>query len=176
MSHRTWFTADTHFGHINILQHCARPFANVHEMDDALVARWNACVQPEDDVFHLGDFAWQRDATALCALRHRLNGRIHLVPGNHDRPQRLLHAGAVDEVLPQIYEFVANTGERARRTVVLCHYPLEEWNRSYQGSIHLHGHCHGKRAAPTGMRRHDVGVDANAFAPVSIEQILDWFP
>lgn len=173
MSPRLWFTADTHFGHANIIRHCARPFAGVQEMDSVLMARWNARVQPDDEVFHLGDFAWYPVGEALRALRHRLNGRIRLVPGNHDRPQALLEAGIIDEVLPPIHELlVGGDAGRARVTLVLCHYPLEEWNRSYRGSIHLHGHCHGRRPAPAGMRRLDVGADANRFEPVAVEQIL----
>ena len=34
-----FFTADLHLGHKNILEYCNRPFANVKEMDEALIAR-----------------------------------------------------------------------------------------------------------------------------------------
>lgn len=37
-----FFTSDTHFGHEAIIRHCGRPFASVAEMDEALIARWNA--------------------------------------------------------------------------------------------------------------------------------------
>ena len=33
-----FFTADLHFGHANIIRHCARPFASVEDMDAALLA------------------------------------------------------------------------------------------------------------------------------------------
>jgi calcineurin-like phosphoesterase family protein len=36
-----FFTADTHFGHVNMLRYCNRPFTSVEEMDAALIARWN---------------------------------------------------------------------------------------------------------------------------------------
>ena len=32
-----FFTADLHFGHANIIRHCARPFADVEEMDLSLI-------------------------------------------------------------------------------------------------------------------------------------------
>ena len=56
-SSQIFFTADTHFGHANIIKYCHRPFATVEEMDDALVRNWNAVVSPDATVFHLGDFA-----------------------------------------------------------------------------------------------------------------------
>ena len=35
----TWYTADPHFGHRNIIDLCGRPFADVDEMNDAIVYR-----------------------------------------------------------------------------------------------------------------------------------------
>ena len=40
----TYFTSDQHFGHFNIIRLSHRPFATVEEMDDELLARWNAKV------------------------------------------------------------------------------------------------------------------------------------
>lgn len=60
------------------------------------------------------------------------------------------------------------------------HYPMLSWPRSHYGSIQLHGHMHG--SADDNMRNrqnnillYDVGVDANNFYPVSIEEILEYF-
>ena len=46
----TWFTADTHFGHTNIIKYYSRPFATEREMDEVLIANWNAIVQKNDEV------------------------------------------------------------------------------------------------------------------------------
>lgn len=81
-----FFTADTHFGHVNILRYCDRPFASVEEMDAALIARWNRRVAPEDTVYHLGDFALGLKAR-WPEYRRQLNGRIVFILGNHDAPQ-----------------------------------------------------------------------------------------
>jgi hypothetical protein len=70
-----WYTSDHHFGHKNIIAHNSRPFASVEEMDEALIARWNSVVGPDDVVYHLGDFSFGPQAYYLP----RLNGEKHLV-------------------------------------------------------------------------------------------------
>ena len=52
-----------------------------------MVARWNEVVRPNDDVWHLGDFALKIRAAEAGALLRSLNGRKHLVTGNNDPPQ-----------------------------------------------------------------------------------------
>jgi hypothetical protein len=51
-----FFTADTHFGDACILRR--RGWAtSVDEHDEVLIAHWNETVGPEDEIWHLGDFA-----------------------------------------------------------------------------------------------------------------------
>ena len=57
--------------------------------------------------------------------------------------------------------------------------PLD-WNHRRYGSLHLHGHLHSRREdnkknRSQGLLRYDVGVDANGFSPVSLEEILTFF-
>ena len=47
----TYFTADQHFGHFNIIRLSHRPFASLDEMNEAMIAKWNAKVKPGDAVF-----------------------------------------------------------------------------------------------------------------------------
>ncbi|HIY67347.1 MAG TPA: hypothetical protein H9830_13860 [Candidatus Agrococcus pullicola] len=67
-------TSDTHFGHVRIIELAHRPFAEVTEMDEEIVRRWNAVVAPDDVVLHLGDVALGPIATPL-QITERLNGR-----------------------------------------------------------------------------------------------------
>lgn len=53
---KVFFTSDTYFNHASILKFCNRPFKNVEEMNEILIAKWNRVVGFDDTVFHLGDF------------------------------------------------------------------------------------------------------------------------
>lgn len=77
----TWYTADLHFGHENIIRHCNRPFPDADAMDAALVERWNEAVAPADTVWLLGDVALSTKKLGLVA---HLRGHKILVAGNHD--------------------------------------------------------------------------------------------
>ena len=64
--------------------------------------------------------------------------------------------------------------------ITLMHYPLLTWPNRRRGAVHLHGHIHANSEynetnRDLGIRRFDVGVDANNFFPVSAKQIRDFF-
>lgn len=80
---KVYFTSDTHFNHANIIGFCSRPFKNVNEMNETLIANWNRVVGVDDIVFHLGDFCLGGSAEWTNVL-NRLNGKIYLIVGNHD--------------------------------------------------------------------------------------------
>jgi calcineurin-like phosphoesterase family protein len=155
----TWFTSDTHFGDHRVLNLYPRPYETTAEMDEALVARWNALCTPDDEIWHLGDFA--RTAARAADVLPRLNGHKHLILGNNDPPgpgSGWESVGAYAEI------------ERDGVLLILCHYPFRSWNGQHRGSWNLHGHSHG-RMKPL-PRQRDVGVDANDYAPVALSQIL----
>lgn len=161
------FTADMHFGHTNIIKHCNRPFKSVDEMDSTMIKRWNKKVKPEDTVYILGDVAFCNVHTVI-SIFNKLNGRIKFLPGNHDAAlmkkdefHLIFH-----EILPPIYEFKIQDEH-----VVLCHYPMESWNRSYHGAIHLHGHTHGTVPFNNKKKRLDVGVDVHNFEPITWDEV-----
>jgi len=159
-----FITADTHFGHASVLRFMPRPFADVGEMDESLIARWNAKIPTNAVIYHLGDFSFaNREKTE--AILSRLNGRIRLVLGNHDR----MTGGTLKrfEWAKDYYE--ARTPEKIK--VVMQHYPLLSWNRGHHDAWCLHGHCHGG-LADTGLRRMDVGVDTHPnYEPYSFEEV-----
>lgn len=150
-----FFTADSHFGHANILRHepATRPFSSVEEHDDALVERWNAVVKPKDTVWHLGDLIWR--ATDLQTVG-RLNGHIKLVLGNHD----LLASAKYLQVVNKLYGVV-----EFQDKVILSHFPLHPVELLTPSTVNLHGHLHSKKLDDPLYC--NVGVDRWDLAPVS---------
>lgn len=159
----TFFTADTHFGHGGARGLYRRPFASTAEMDAALEAGWNAVVGPEDEVWHLGDFAIGPRPAAQAALLARLHGRKHLILGNND--------SAATAALPG-WSSTAHYAEVVvdGHPLVLCHYAFRSWRNMARGWLNLHGHSHG-RLAPM-PRQFDVGVDPRGFRPVTLATLL----
>lgn len=154
-----WLTADQHWGHARIIQHCKRPFHSVDEMDEAMIHRWNVLIKPGDVVYHLGDFCWSDPDK----YRRRLNGEIRLVTGNHDN-----RIGSSKGFI-RLGDLATIEVDGAK--IVLCHYPLQEWEGAFRGWVHMHGHTHGTVKDIKG--RLDIGVDRWAFAPVSMKEIRD---
>ena len=160
----TWFTADTHFGHAAIIGYASRPFASVEEMDETMIANWNAAVAPGDVVWHLGDFCY-RAASDPAHYRSRLNGHIRLIIGNHDT-QTVKHFAHLFESVDDFREI-----ESEQQRLFLCHYPMREWPGAWRGAWHLYGHVHGRLDhEPHGMSL-DVGVDSHGYRPVRLAQI-----
>lgn len=166
-----FITADTHFNHENILKFTDRPWSTLEEMNEGLIDRWNAKVGPRDDIWHLGDFAFiHPDGIPIDELFARLNGRKHLVVGNHDEKNSRVMK------LPWVkIEHLAKLRYEGRRAV-MCHYPLETWAYAHRGVLMFHGHSHGtlQRVIP---HRFDVGVDALGkhadHGPIDVEDLFN---
>lgn len=144
-------------------------------MDLALIQNWNCRVGPQDEIYILGDLTMKGAGYAEGILR-QLNGRKHLVCGNHDH---FVQQRSFDRSL---FEWIGDYCELTYKhwRFILFHYPMLEWNHFFRGAYHLHGHQHSsadynQTSRMVGLRRFDVGVDANGLAPVSIQEILSFF-
>jgi calcineurin-like phosphoesterase family protein len=183
-------TSDQHFGHARIIELTGRPYADVEEMNAAMIERWNRVVSAQDTVLRLGDLALGIRADTIPITR-ALNGRKLLIAGNHDvvssvyrakettkAKDRQLLADAGWEILPEIV-----TGTRRGRRILAGHFPYEgdshgpdrfaEARPVDRGLPLLHGHTHDPTCGPHGHEFH-VGVDGNDFTPVSMGVIDQW--
>jgi len=172
---KTFFTADHHFKHTNIIRYCNRRYKDINDMGEALICYWNAKVGKYDTVYYLGDFVFGGHKDAQAYLE-RLNGVIYFIRGNHDKWIKPVTDGyrtknnCLVEFLPgQIVELAFSAeGGRPETKLVLCHYPLREWPGYYQGAWHLHGHTHGTLMPQPGTL--DVGVDCFE-GPVELDEL-----
>lgn len=169
------FTSDQHYFHRKICEYSKRPFANVEEMNEALIRNHNAKVAPEDTVWSLGDFAFC-ELPQLKVLLSRLNGTKHHVLGNHDRViednrQELLEGGHLASI--QNY---AELRIPKHPLICLFHYGARVWRNSHHSSIFLYGHSHG--SLPPWGKSMDVGVDSKEispeYRPYSLSEVMSY--
>lgn len=175
-----WFTSDLHLNHSKIIEYCNRPFSNVEEMNEMLINNWNSVVKPEDIVFCLGDIALGGSG-AWNTLIPRLNGKIHLILGNHDiRNWRESYKKLFESVSEQL------TVEIDKKTFILTHFPLLCYHGTWETEmnvINLIGHVHTLKANNSGKdferlqylfpTQYDVGVDFNDYRPISYNQVME---
>lgn len=173
-----WFTSDLHIGHQSIISHAYRPFDTIQQMNDSLMGAINDRVSWTDELWILGDFSHRIPQEEVARYRERINCRtVYLVRGNHDTH----FAKGACPFQKDVYYYEDLRAEALnRRRIVLFHYPITDWNDMNRGSIHLHGHIHAKakyndRNRANGRLSYDVGVDANGFAPVSMDDIVAFF-
>jgi calcineurin-like phosphoesterase family protein len=189
-----FFTSDSHFWHRNVIRLCGRPYAAIEEMNQDLIRNWNSRVQDGDLVYHLGDFAFC-GTNKMKEILAQLKGTKILVLGNHDQSANRMKKVGFDVVI------ASGEFKYKDFTFLLSHYPYAptKWQtRVYKlknfwkfwrkkkymnlrylnlrpqnnGMWLLHGHSHNKPERRVRGRQIDVGVDANGYAPISIDEIL----
>ena len=170
----TFFTSDEHYGHRNIIKFCKRPFTDLDDMHEGLIARHNEVVRPGDQVFHLGDMFWRtyrwKDVRDVL---ERLNGEHYYVRGNHEE--------VVDINEKELERFFKWIKDRAyieptggpKYGIVLDHFAGRVWHHSDKGSWQLYGHSHGELPEDHNLLSMDVGVDANNWYPVSLDTVRE---
>jgi calcineurin-like phosphoesterase family protein len=191
----TYYTSDLHFGHLNIIRFCDRPFPGVPAMDARLVQLWNETVTDDDTVWVLGDVALGSLDESLAHIG-RLAGRKILVPGNHDRcweGDRALRKGdpearerrraaARERYLDAGFAEIHDQPEQVvlgDQKVDLSHFPYEgdshgadrfvEYRPVDRGGWVVHGHVHDTWRQRG--RQINVGVDVWGGRPVPAEII-----
>jgi calcineurin-like phosphoesterase family protein len=127
---KTYIITDTHFSHDLMLQYCNRPPNFGHK----IIKQWQAIVNPQDIVYHLGDVTWGSQEQ-LQQIMHSLPGTKILVRGNHDRSHSnnwFIRAG-----------FAAAVEKAQVSGVILSHFPaLMTQEEIDYGIINIHGHFH----------------------------------
>lgn len=156
----TFFTADTHFNHEDILKYTNRNFNTIEDMNDYIIEKWNEKVKRGDRIFILGDFAFSKHGKFINAL----NGKKHLIIGNHDD---------MSQDILRNFTSVQNYKEfwfEKKYYFILNHYCLRTWSESVNGSINLFGHSHGR--LKTFNLSFDMGIDCNNYEPFHSTDVI----
>ena len=133
MTSNTWVISDSHFYHDRIIEYCNRPYANAVEMNEDMIAKWNAVVGKDDIVWHLGDFCFGCKEH-IKEIVSRLNGRINLVLGNHDRHKMSFY---YESGFHRVYDHPVVISN----FFILSHEPLQ-WVKDGDVYINVYGHVH----------------------------------
>lgn len=168
-----YYIADMHFGHKNCLRFDNRPFKDINEMNRVLVENWNTRVKPEDHVWVLGDFCYRSEREPTYFLK-QLKGHKHLIIGNHDKAtlsseESLQHFESVEKI-----KYVQDDGNE----IILCHYPIAEWNGKMRGVYHIYGHIHAHESEVYEFMRKsgqafNAGCMLNGYTPVTFDELVE---
>jgi len=157
-----YFTSDLHFGHDNIIKYSNRPFRDVHEMNRQITLNWNSVVGKNDTIYCIGDFAFGKGKNKPHEYFKKLNGKKHLIRGNHDADK------TADMDWESVHDLLEiNVG---KQRIVMCHYSMRVWHHSYKGTWQLYGHSHGTLPEQETLSC-DVGTDVWNYTPVSLETL-----
>jgi calcineurin-like phosphoesterase family protein len=172
-------TSDLHFNHNREFVWKVRGFNAIDEMNETIVKNWNATVGKDDHVYVLGDLCLGGgDLSVLAAnkmLIESLNGKLHIIRGNHDTESRV-----------RMYETCANVVDDVKWADMLCykgyhfylsHFPTLTGNLEKetlkQCTCNLFGHTHQTTNFYLDMPYlYHVGVDSHNCYPVSLDNII----
>jgi calcineurin-like phosphoesterase family protein len=166
---RVWFWSDLHFFHQNIIRYCQRPFADMAEMNNALLTNCLERVTAADILVFGGDIAMGHVDATNALLRAIPSYKINIL-GNHDiqsKSKQLLQF-AVDEVAACLEL------DYKGASLFLSHYPVSESTLA-PGQWNMHGHIHNSPFPPnlgSGERHVNMCVEHTEFSPVSLDWLL----
>lgn len=144
-------------------------------MNKEIIKRHNEVVRPDDDVYILGDLMLGQDYNAGLDCIGQLNGKLHVIRGNHDSDNRValyemsqLFDDAVHDALYLNYK---------KYHFYLSHYPTLTGNLEKESlkqcTINLFGHTHQTRNFYQDMPfMYHVGVDSHNCYPVNLDDAI----
>jgi len=171
-----YFTSDTHFGHNKDFLWSPRGYNNIYEHDKDIIKKWNNIISYDDEVYHLGDVMLGDNDYGLSCVK-QLNGKLHIIRGNHDSNSRI-----------ELYKNCFNVVEVAegkyfkwnKYNFYLSHYPTLTSNHDIDKPlkarmISIAGHSHTTDPFydwDKGLIYH-VELDAHNCCPILIDDIIE---
>lgn len=167
------FTADIHLWHKSVLEMENRPFSNIEYMHEKIREWWNKTVGKDDDTWILGDVAFNKHCDPIRDFIESLNGRKHLVLGNHDDLFRAFTWQKMGFTSVHTTCQIKIGGNK----IWLAHHPdARERYGLDKNCILFHGHehkrGHGRVFYTDKSWNVNVGMDLWDFKPITMDEIL----
>lgn len=169
-----WLTSDLHLGHDREFVWGPRGFTCSADHDESVIENFNKAVDVNDDVYILGDLILGDNNYGMGLLKC-LNGKFHIVRGNHDTNTRW----ELYKTLPNIVEMADALRFKYNKYNFYCsHYPTITANFEKESlkqvEINLYGHTHQQTDFYEDRPfMFHVGLDSCFNHPISIDSIID---
>ena len=172
----TWLISDTHFYHTNIIKYCRHQFKNVDDMNHRIIKNWNATIDKDDIVYHLGDFALVGTNTYDCIyeeyitivvndLLSQLNGKIYFIFGNNDTYLKSAYEKNYNLAFEQCKEMYE------KDDFILTHKPMLEVPYD---KVNIHGHIHNNELLINEYKKKqwfNVSIEVLNYFPINLNNI-----
>ena len=168
-----YVTSDLHLCHDRGFIYEPRGFQNIDDMNKTIIKNWNNIVNPEDDVYCLGDIMLNDNEAGLNFLK-QLKGNIHIVLGNHDTDTRAkLYKTCYNVVEVELALKIKYNGYH----FFMTHYPCFTGNLEKESLkkclCNLYGHTHQTTNFYQDIPfMYHVGMDSHNCTPISIDQVI----
>lgn len=183
-----WVSSDLHFNHRNIAKFCPHRQTksykdepnddSIQEMNELIISNWNSLVDQNDEVWILGDCAMGIIANSIKYIP-RLNGKKHLIKGNHDRTLvKYIRDGETDCAVKDLFVSIHDMWEinhvfnGKKVKIFLCHYPMRHWNSQCEFALNGHTHLPPDKCEYSEFKQMDIGTDGNNLFPRKLDDVL----
>jgi calcineurin-like phosphoesterase family protein len=169
-----FYISDQQFGQKSIIKMCHRPFIDVDDMNKTMILNHNNAVSTVDDVWILGDLCYKINSSEVYNIISKLNGRKHLIIGNHDG--KLLQDEECRKLFEDIQQ-IAKINDNGKE-ILMFHYPIVEWDGYYRDTIHLYGHIHNNvnnnayKVMKNIPNAYNVSADILNYRPRKLEDVI----
>lgn len=187
------FTSDLHFFHKRIVEFTGRP-TTFENLSDWIITQCNSKIPVVGaTVVHNGDMFFSCTNEEAVDVLSRLNGDWWFILGNHDNEGKLKTIietvnklkGTNHRILGWYHRLLVKVkpeqtnGKWHKKLLILCHFPIEDWDSKHYGSAMIHGHTHGGGSSHEGVgltkipNRFDVGIDnSHDFTPFTYKELV----
>lgn len=157
---KVWVWSDLHFYHKNIIAFSERPYDDVEQMNEHLIANHNDYVGENDISIWVGDVGFKGNSV-INELLDKCNGYKILIVGNHDFNGKKLRTLNFDET------HLIYTVDYPDVSMVFTHYPMDNVPWPW---VNIHGHLH---AFPNPHSGHPLHINVNCEVQEYKPRLLD---